>query len=77
MPQLILYQDFQAFEIADLTPESGWLAIPREITAGPHAGKWALPLNIVHVPQLEDIQLQLSGGTVTAVDVALAWPQEE
>lgn len=77
MPQFLLFTAEDAAALAQATAERADVLEPREIIAGPHAGKWALPVRAESDPAHEDLADLLARGTVTAVDIAKAWPPEE
>lgn len=76
MPQFLLFSASQAAALVKATEGREAVIEPREISAGPHAGKWAASPAIASDPAFADLAGMIAAGDPTAVDIARAWPPE-
>lgn len=76
MPQFLLFTAGQAAALASATEGRQSVIEPREIAAGPHAGKWAASPAIAADASFADLRDLIAEGDLTAVDIAKAWPPE-
>lgn len=77
MLSLLLFDDETRAALVDATKDRFDQIDPRQIVAGPHAGKWAASPNIASDPAFDDLSELISNGVLTSIDINEAWPPEE